>query len=84
MMIINTKQMTQRKTTAEQISFRLKLYQLRSELLKKGILQPVKNMVEEGLIADSKQNHNFLSGRILNQEFLDALSNYNDLTNESF
>lgn len=58
---------------SENIAYKLKLYQLRSELLKAGVMQPVKWMIERDLWQDHKNNNNYLSGRIANADFLTAL-----------
>lgn len=57
----------------ENIKHGLKLFQIRSKLQEMGIVQPIKEMIERGLWKANKNNHNYLSGRMYDNEFLKAL-----------
>jgi hypothetical protein len=62
----------------DSIEFRLQLAQTRSYLQEKGFLKPVKAMIEKGFWARTKQDNNYLSGRIINKDFLEALKKLNN------
>lgn len=68
--------MKNNKDEVNPIEYRLKLYQIRARLQKKGIIQPVKEMIEQGLIPKNKENSNFLLGRTINVSFLEALERF--------
>ena len=57
----------------QKIKYIKELYQLREDLHEVGIMQPVKEMIKEGLIGNDTNNHNFISGRIVNLDFLTKL-----------
>ena len=58
---------------------RLELSQVRSRLIAKAVPQPVKSMIKKGLWTKTKQDHNYLLGRTLNIEFLEALKKLDNL-----
>lgn len=59
--------------------FRLKLFQTRVNLEKKAIKKPIKAMIENGLWNRTDQDNNYLSGRIINNDFLEALDKLNNI-----
>ena len=61
------------RTVKENVGYKLRLYQLRSDLLSLGCLQPVKWMIEDGTWQEDANNHNYLSGRVINEDFIIAL-----------
>ncbi len=69
--------------TKQVINYGLYLYQLRSDILKLGCMQPVKWMINMDIWHEDKDNHNYLSGRMVNKEFIVALERLkNQLENE--
>lgn len=63
-----------------QIDYRLKLYQTRSKLQYKGVIHQVKAMIKEGLWERTAQDNNFISGRMMNNAFLEALIKLEHIT----
>ena len=63
-----------------QIEYRLKLYQTRSKLQSKGVIHQVKAMIKEGLWERTVLDNNFISGRMMNYEFLKALIKLEHIT----
>lgn len=59
--------------TKKKVDYMLKLYRLRQQLLKLGVMQPLKWMIEDGLWVASDNDYNYLSGRIRNDDFVKAL-----------
>lgn len=55
------------------VRYKLRLYQLRADLLELGIGQPVKEMIDRGLWKENPYNHTYLSGRAISAAFVDAL-----------
>lgn len=66
-------------TRAENIKYMLRLYQTRSKLQAKGIVQPIKLMIGQDLWKTHKNNNNYLSGRITSPGFLSALIKLNNI-----
>jgi hypothetical protein len=62
--------------------YKLRLYQIRVNLERKGIKQPIKEMILRNMIEDNKNNHNYLLGRIVNEDFLYELETLDVITNE--
>lgn len=66
-----------KKKSSNQI--RLELAHTRSELIGKEVLQPVKEMINNNLWTKTKQDYNYLSGRTINEDFLNALKELNKI-----
>ena len=63
-----------------QIKYRLKLYQTRSKLQSKSVIHQVKAMIKEGLWQKTALDNNFISGRMMNAEFLKAIIKLEHIT----
>ncbi len=60
------------------IKYQLLLWETRLDIEKKGISKPVHEMIKLGLIKDYPNNHNYLLGRMQNEEFLKKLIKYKE------
>lgn len=55
------------------LDYKLQLFKTRKQLNIKGVSQPVRIMINKGLWTKTKQDSNYLLGRVINEEFLTAL-----------
>lgn len=66
------------KNKITNVDYQLRLWQVRSKLQSKGIVQPINEMLKRGLIKKDPRNNALILGRIRDEKFLDKLENFNN------
>ncbi len=58
--------------------YQLKLWQTRSQIKSKGVIQIMSEMISKGYLKEDKRNNSLLLGRIQDEEFIQSLINFNN------